>query len=75
LLESSLKITYTALAFDIAGVSYVADGAYLFRPGIAGPASGGGQVLVMQGQTQVGRIFADEKGLHFEVQGQVVDVR
>ncbi len=74
LVLAHLKVTYSALTFSAGGVDYVANGSFIFQPLTGSTATGSGEVVVTQNGNKVGRIFADSKGVHIDVNGQIFKI-
>jgi hypothetical protein len=71
----SLRNQYSALAFSVAGVPYVAEGFYQLDYNTSGGLpillGGSGEVRLSSGGSLVGRLFATNEGLFIEVNGTI----
>ena len=69
-IPQSSRYTYDKLSFSVAGVSYLADGAYELTFNAQGVLTGGsGEVILTSSGSRVGRLYANEQGLFIEVDG------
>lgn len=68
----STRVTYNDLKFAVGSVNYTATGFYEIDFSTQGGLAGGsGEVLLKDGSTTIGRIFANANGVFIEVNGTV----